>query len=372
MENLSTLRSVGYVRVSSEGQRDNFSISAQKREIERHCQSKGWALQSFYLDDGKSAWTEKPNSRPQFRQLLQDMNRSQFDIVVVHSLDRWSRNLAITLQTFKDMSDHRVAFASVSENIDYSTPEGRLFIAMLGAFAQYYSDSLAKHTRKGMDERAVKGFHLGGIPFGYVPCQCCEAGLHGEDRESAAVVELFEMYATGNYTLGQLAKWMNEHGFVTRNTKAMKDAYGNEVTGPRKFTLYSVGGILHNPFFAGFVQHGKERFQGKHTAIVSEELFNTVQQQLKKAKTQRHTSGASYRPYLLKGLIRCVWCGLPIWGETLWHGKSYYRERKMARSEGGCSNEGKMVRTEVLDEQMGKIIESIKLDPSWSGAWRES
>jgi site-specific DNA recombinase len=338
MTNQSTLRVVGYVRVSSKGQRDNFSISAQKREIERHLQSKGWALQSFYIDDGKSAWSEKLDSRPQFKQLLADMKQNRFDIVIVHSLDRWSRNLAITLQTFKDMSDHRVAFASVSENIDYSTPEGRLFIAMLGGFAQYYSDSLAKHTKKGMSERAVKGYHLGGIPFGYVACQCCEAGVHVEERESAAVIHLFEAYATGNSTLAQLAKWMNDQGFLTRNTKTMKDAYGNDVTGPRKFTLYSVAGILHNPFFAGFVQHGKEQYQGKHSAIVSKELFDAVQGQLKKAKAQRHTTGASYRPYLLKGLIRCVWCGLPLWGETLWHGKSYYRERKMVRSDGGCLN----------------------------------
>ena len=96
------------------------------------------------------------------------MKNGRFDIIVVHTLDRWSRNLAVTLQTFQEMSDAKVAFASVSENIDYSTPEGRLFIAMLGAFAQYYSDSLAKHTKKGMGERAIKGYHLGGIPFGYV------------------------------------------------------------------------------------------------------------------------------------------------------------------------------------------------------------
>ena len=164
MEAQTKFRAVGYIRVSSEGQVDNFSTSAQRREVERHCANKGWTLGRMYADDGKSAWTEKAASRPQFRQLMADLKQDRFDVVVVHSLDRWSRNLAITLQTFKEMSDHRVAFASVSESIDYSTPEGRLFIAMLGAFAQYYSDSLAKHTQKGMKERAIKGYHLGVYP----------------------------------------------------------------------------------------------------------------------------------------------------------------------------------------------------------------
>ena len=63
---------------------------------------------------------------------------------MVHSLDRWSRNLRVTLDTFKRLADHKVAFVSITENIDYSTPEGRLFIAMIGAFAQYFSDSLSK------------------------------------------------------------------------------------------------------------------------------------------------------------------------------------------------------------------------------------
>ena len=158
---------------------------------------------------------------------------------------------------------------------------------------------------------------------------------------------------------------MNEEGFRTRNTKKLTDPQGNEVAGPRNFTIYSVRGLLHNPFFTGQIKHGKALYPGLHTPLVSQSLFDLVQEQLAKAKGQRHTSGGSYRKYLLKGLVRCVWCGLPVWGETLWHGKSYYRERKMTRSEGGCQNEGKMARTELLDTQMGQLMGSIKLDPSW-------
>ena len=173
------------------------------------------------------------------------------------------------------------------------------------------------------------------------------------------------MYASGRQTLAQLAKWMNEQGYRTRNTKALTDPFGNEVGGPRKFTLYSVRGILHNPFYVGHIAHGKELYQGKHAPLISQELYDTVQRELKKSRAQRHTNAPSYRAYLLKGLLRCVWCGLPVWGETLWHGRSYYRERKGTRSHGSCINEGKMVRTEVLDEQVVKIVESIKVDPSW-------
>ena len=82
----------------------------------------------------------------------------------------------ITLQTFNALAKNGVAFASVTENIDYSSPEGRLFVAMLGAFAQYFSDSLAKHTRKastnactraGLQVRSPSGMRKArrGCPF---------------------------------------------------------------------------------------------------------------------------------------------------------------------------------------------------------------
>ena len=124
-------------------------------------------------------------------------------------------------------------------------------------------------------------------------------------------------------------------------------------------------GIFHNPFYVGPVAHSKELYQGKHELLISQGLFDKVQRELKKSRAQRHTNAPSYRTYLLKDLLRCVWCGLPVWGETLWHGRSYYRERKGTRSHRSCANEGKMVRAEVLDDQVTKIVESIKLDPSW-------
>jgi len=119
-----------------------------------------------YSEEGISARSDSIEKRPQLKQLLADCATGAVDVVVVHSLDRWSRNLRVTLETFKFLADRRVAFASITENIDYSTPEGRLFIAMLGAFAQYFSDSLSRHASKGRRERARQGPPTGGVPSG--------------------------------------------------------------------------------------------------------------------------------------------------------------------------------------------------------------
>ena len=76
-------------------------------------------------------------------------------------------NVMVTLQSFRILSLSRTAFISLSEHIDYSTPEGMLQLTILAAFAAYFSDMLAKHTSKGKSERVAQGLYNDDIPFGY-------------------------------------------------------------------------------------------------------------------------------------------------------------------------------------------------------------
>ena len=64
----------------------------------------------------------------------------------------------------KTLAQHDIGLVSITENIDYSTAQGKLFTQMLGSFAEYFSESLAGHIRKGQDQRAEEGRHTGGIP----------------------------------------------------------------------------------------------------------------------------------------------------------------------------------------------------------------
>src|SRR6266581_7905580 len=157
----------GYVRRSSEMQKDNYSIDAQKRAIKDGCTLRGLPEPIFYEDDERSARGEQIAKRPAFKRLLDDVQAGKVQVIFVHTLDRWSRNVMVTLQSFRILSQHQTAFISLSEHIDYSTPEGRLQLTILAAFAVYFSDMLAKHTSKGKGERAAQGLHNGDIPFGY-------------------------------------------------------------------------------------------------------------------------------------------------------------------------------------------------------------
>src|SRR5690348_13325066 len=130
----------GYVRRSSEMQKDNYSIDAQKRAIKDAARLRGLPEPIFYEDDEISARGEQIAKRKKFKQLLDDAQAGRVHVIIVHTLDRWSRNVMVTLQSFRILSQFGVAFISLSEHIDYSTPEGRLQLTILAAFAAYFSD----------------------------------------------------------------------------------------------------------------------------------------------------------------------------------------------------------------------------------------
>src|SRR5713226_1980500 len=158
----------GYVRRSSEMQKDNYSIDAQKRAIREAAKLRGLPEPIFYEDDERSARGEQIAKRPEFEKLLDYVQANPGKVIVfVHTLDRWSRNVMVTLQSFRILSQSRTAFISLSEHIDYSTPEGMLQLTILAAFAAYFSDMLAMHTSKGKAERAAQGLYNGDVPFGY-------------------------------------------------------------------------------------------------------------------------------------------------------------------------------------------------------------
>jgi len=271
----------------------------------------------------------------------------------------------MTLQTFKLLGQHRLAFTSITENIDYSTPEGTLFLSLLGRFSQYFSDALAWHTSKGIKQRVLSGFHNGSVPFGYIKCDDgCKAGIHPEPKESEAVCKMFELYASGSWSLRRIAGWLNDQGFLTRNTKRLTGPGGTVVSGPQRFTTASVRWILHNSFFTGKVKHREQEFPGLHQGIVQQALFDAVQQRLNQACGRSHTVSTKYRFYALKGLARCVYCGLPLWAETT-KGRAYYREQGGARAQDGCPAHGKVIRTEVVESQMGELMRNIALQPTW-------
>lgn len=150
-------RAVTYIRVSDQSQVQGHSLTAQERLFRELCQNRGWQVVGVYREEGRSAHVDAIAKRPVFKKLLDDASKHQFDVIVTHTLDRWSRNLKVTIESLSILSKHNIGLVSITESLDYSTPEGMLNLHMLGAFNQFFSSSLAKHVKKGQEQRILEG-----------------------------------------------------------------------------------------------------------------------------------------------------------------------------------------------------------------------
>jgi site-specific DNA recombinase len=153
-----------YTRVSSEEQVDGYSLSAQEEQARRFAEFKGWTVVALYEEPGRSG---KSDLRPVFQQMIRDAEAHQFDVILVHKLDRFSRNVLDVLSYLKRLHQYDVSFTSVTEDFDFTTPMGRMLLTLLAAFAEWYLSNLSHETAKGKAERARKGDWNGTLPFGY-------------------------------------------------------------------------------------------------------------------------------------------------------------------------------------------------------------
>ena len=114
------------------------------------------------------------------------------------------------------------------------------------------------------------------------------------------------------------------------------------------------------------VKHNEDIYPGLHDALISREVFDTVQLMLRKNSGRSETlNPRPARGYLLKGLIRCAYCGLPMWAQTYKNGGRYYREHRNSRGIMECPASGGSVPSDLADEQVGMVIEAIALQTDW-------
>ena len=315
-----------YARVSSEEQVEGYSIDAQRRAFQTFAENKQWDTYREYIDEGKSARTDNINKRPAFKEMVTDALAGQFDVLVVHKLDRFARNLRITLEYFDRLSKAGVSFVSISENMDFSTPWGRLALTLLGGLAQFYSDNLSQETKKGWAERKAQGLYAGLLPFGATKG---EDGVPIPDPETYPGLRIaFELAAQGKHDR-EVAQALNTAGYRTA---------GNQ--GNRLFTKDTVGGILTNHFYVAELPDGNGGWiDAKHKPFIDRDLFNTVQEMRSKGYSPRQTINSGARTYSLSCIAQCSRCGGSIRMQTSPKGRQ--RVYCASRSEGlGCDFSG--------------------------------
>src|SRR5216683_1282195 len=149
-------RAVLYSRVSTLHHGQDPEV--QSREIREYCQRRGWPLVGEYVDAGISGAKER---RPQLDRLIADAHKRKFDVVVVWKFDRFARSVSHLLRALENFRALGIEFVSLSEQIDTSTPTGKMIFTVLGAVAELERSLIAERVRAGLRNARAKGKRLG-------------------------------------------------------------------------------------------------------------------------------------------------------------------------------------------------------------------
>lgn len=340
------MKAVIYARYSSDNQREE-SIEGQLRECMEFAEKSGITVIGNYIDRALSA---KTDNRPEFQKMIKDSYRKVFDSVIVWKVDRFARNRYDSAYYKNILKKNGVKVISAKEHIGEGS-EGIILEAMLEGYAEYYSVELAEKINRGLTENALKRkLNGGGIPMGYRLTK--EKSLEIDDETAPYVLETFTRYADGE-KMTAIVKDFNRRG--------IKSKYGNGMT------LNIVHHMLKNRKYIGEYRFRDIVHPNAFPAIVSEELFNRVQEKMDKNKKApaRHKAEDDY---ILTPKLRCGKCGAIMFGEsgTSRTGTVHrYYKCASAKRKRGCDK--KTVRKEwiedlVVNYTMKKIMDDELVD----------
>ena len=254
-----------------------------------YAKSKDYTEFEYYIDGGYSG---KDLNRPAIQRLIEDCKNHKIDAVFVFKLDRISRSQRDTLYLIEEVfNKYNVSFISMRENFDTSTPFGKAMIGVLSVFAQLERETILERTRIGLKKRAEAGLWRGGgkIPFPY-----------RYDRNTGTLVPIPEQVELLHKMISLYisGKSFNVIGKIVGMDESMVETRILSITN------------------TGKVPYRDEVYDGKHEAVVSDELYEEILRVNKVRSREKYE-----RHYLLSGKVFCGHCGAKYryqkWGKRL-------------------------------------------------------
>jgi len=288
-----------YIRVSTEEQaKEGFSINAQKEKLKQYAFARGWDIFDFYVDDGISG--KNLTDRPEVQRLIQDVKDKKIKNVLVYKIDRLTRSVKNLMELIELFDATNCAFNSLMETIDTSSATGRMFIKIVGIFAEFERENLAERVSFGYEQKTREGNYT------------CTTGVYGYDYdigigdivlnedEAEKIKQIYNMYLAGT-SMTKIAEWLIENKVPTKR---------GGIWGSRQ-----VESILSNPLYIGNIRYGlnnpKTSFVVENTRyapIVEEETFHRVQEVLANRRKNSPRTYPSDSTYFLS-FLECGECG---------------------------------------------------------------
>lgn len=287
-----------YVRVSTTNQaEEGYSIDGQLDSLTKYCEAMGWSVYQKYIDAGFSGGKLE---RPDILKLIKDAKRGVFDTVLVYKLDRLSRNVQDTLYLVKEVfNKNEVHFVSLQENLDTSSAMGNLFLTLLSAIAEFEREQIKERMQLGKIGRAKSGKSMmwAKVAYGYT-YHVGTGEMTVNQSEAIAVREAFTSYLNG------------------RSITKLRDDLNQKYPKTPAWSYRTIRQMLDNPVYCGYNKYKGVIYLGNHEAIISEDVYNQVQGEIKIRQIKAYAQNKNPRPfqskYMLSGIGQCGYCKAPL------------------------------------------------------------
>jgi site-specific DNA recombinase len=316
------------IRVSTDKQAENEegSLKNQLQRLNAHIEYKNMA-------EGKKEWLEagkyvlrgvsgKDSFRsPEFARLFEDMRIGKVNTVLCTSLDRVSRSVKDFLNFFEILTKYNVEFVCLKQNYDTTSSQGKLFITIMMALAEFEREQTSERNREATLARAERGLWNGGHLIGYDVNPEKRGYLFVNEKEKALVQFAFRTYIECGAIL-ETVKRLNRNGYRTKAYSSRRGKY----TPPKEFAYTSVQRILRNYAYIAKKEVNKRWMCQEQESLpekkryrlvkavweplIDEHAFNQVQYLLKKNYSTKHNATRAIKHvYILNsGKLRCGHC----------------------------------------------------------------
>ena len=288
------------VAVSTEEQaQEGYSIRAQEQKLKDFARIKDWSIYKIYVDEGISG--KNITARPAINEMIADIQSGLVKNVVVYKIDRLTRSTADLIYLVDLFNQYGCAFNSLSESIDTQTASGRMFLKIIGIFAEFERENIIERVKLGLEKKVKEGFSLCSrtASFGYTREDGEKVQSINED-EAQVVKDVFDMYVNQGKSMLAIAKHMNILKIPTKEGSAWFSTTVRRIL----MNVNLIGNVRHHVYDG----QSAYEYEGQHEAIIPEELFEQAQNLLAKNKKAGKTKKPREDNYF-SGFLVCDRCG---------------------------------------------------------------
>ncbi len=342
------LRYIRYSRKSSEAKEKQVaSINDQNLECEEYALKESLPI-VYRLQESKSAY--KPNKRVVFNEMLELIKSNKADAILTWKPDRLSRNPKEGGEILQLLQDGVLKEIRTPTGEIYNPDSDHLILQIHFGMANQYSRVLSQNVLRGLKHKVERGEYPGYSFFGYkMVGEKGKKNLIPDGFEAPLIKKIFEMEATGQYSLTNIANFLYSQGLTARNGE--------------KLCKEQIHRMLTNPSYYGYFKYKGQLYKGNYDPLITKTLFDTAQEKLKdRSKPQVNI----WNKMSYNGLLKCPSCNSAI---TTTFKTKYYKETNRTvryvylhctKRKGNCDQSP--VRLENFEGRLLYKISKISID----------